>query len=95
MSAREPVILVGASASIFGLVGASLSWLACDRHARAAPGARADLAALAVVIVAQVLIDAASPTPSGAAHVGGALAGVILGLAFRFDDAPITRAARR
>lgn len=94
-STREPVLLVGASASIFGLVGASLSWIALDRDARTAPGARADLAALGVVVIAQIVIDAASPTPSGAAHVGGALAGVLLGLAFRVEDRrPARRAAR-
>lgn len=95
VSARETVLLVGASASIFGLVGASLSWIASDDLARAAPGAKADLAALAVVAAAQVVIDVMAPSPSGAAHLGGTLAGALLGLAFRVDERALTPRARR
>ncbi len=82
----EPVLLVGASASIFGLVGATLAWLATDRARRPSPGARVELVALGAVVTAQVAADVASPSASGAAHVGGALAGALLGVAFRASE---------
>lgn len=84
MAARGPALVVGASGSIFGLVGATLAWLLGDRAACRRPEVRAELAALAVVIAVQCVSDAVSATTSGAAHSGGLAAGVLLGVTFRW-----------
>ncbi len=76
-------LLVGASGSIFGLVGAATGQILSDRSLRATPEGRSHLALLGGLLVLQALGDAATPHVSSLAHVGGMLTGLTAGLLLR------------
>jgi rhomboid protease GluP len=72
----QPALLVGASGSIMGIVGA---WAAFLLRHRDAPLARQRLANVAMIIVIQVAFDLSTPQVSMAAHLCGLITGFLLG----------------
>ena len=76
----EPFMLVGASASLMGIVGATVA-VTLRRVLRGNMEAdRRLLVSLAVVLVVQTAFDLTTPRVSVGAHLGGALLGLVLGL---------------
>lgn len=78
--ARE-TILVGASGSIMGLLGASVAILARGAFRERIRSARARLRLVAVILVLQMVFDQLIAEISSFAHTVGVLAGLLLGLA--------------
>jgi len=68
-------LVVGASGSVLGLVGATVVALLGAKRLRATPEGRAGLVALGVLLLAQCGSDLAGARVSAAAHLGGLLAG--------------------
>lgn len=70
-----PVVMVGASASVLGLVGAqaAIALLAFQRSGNLA--AKAQLSSMAQIAILQVLFDMMVPQVSSTAHFGGAATG--------------------
>jgi rhomboid protease GluP len=83
--APRVTILLGASASVLGLVGMRL---ALARRIYAESGsiaAKAEVSAMAQILVLQMIFDWMVPQVSSVAHIGGALVGWIFGvLVIRF-----------
>ena len=79
--ATKPTLVVGASASIMGLIAADLVRILRERT----PGERwwgqPKLRSMALLLAIQVLFDLSHPHVSQAGHIGGFLAGLLLGLA--------------
>ena len=73
----EPVQLVGASGCIMGVVGTWTGFLLRHRHA---PLARQRLRNIFVIVLLQLAFDLVTPRVSMSAHLGGLLAGFLLGL---------------
>jgi len=73
----QPTSLVGASGCIMGVVGAWAGWLLHHRHA---PMARQRLTSLAIIVAMQTAFDFYTPQVSMAAHLGGLITGLFLGL---------------
>ena len=73
----EPLQLVGASGCVMGVVGTWAGFLL--RH-RAAPLARQRLRNIFVIVLLQLAFDLVTPRVSMSAHLGGLLAGFLLGL---------------
>lgn len=76
----RPLVLLGASASVLGLVGlqAALS-LKAFRYSGSLV-AKAQLASMTQIIVLQVIFDWMVPQVSSTAHLGGALTGFLIGM---------------
>jgi len=85
----NPAISVGASGAIFGLVGAMGAYLYRYRH-RLVMG-RSRLINLVGIVVYNLLFGFVSPIVDNSAHIGGLLAGAVLGwfLAPRYEVAVI------
>lgn len=86
LSSRHPqraTLLVGASAAIMGLVGATAAILLAGWLRERARVAAQRLRAVAIIIVLQVTFDRFTPQVSGAAHLFGLAAGFFLLLPFR------------
>jgi membrane associated rhomboid family serine protease len=73
----EPVQLVGASGCVMGVVGTWTGFLLRHRHA---PLARQRLRNILVIVLLQLAFDFVTPRVSMSAHLGGLLAGFLLGL---------------
>jgi membrane associated rhomboid family serine protease len=73
-----PVIMVGASASVLGLVGAqaAIALLAYQRSGNLA--AKAQLSSMMQIVVLQALFDMMVPQVSSTAHIGGAATGFLV-----------------
>jgi len=71
-------VAAGASGAIFGVAGALLSYLALKRVAPGRALVRTNLKSLITFIIYNLVWSAAGPV-DGAAHVGGLVAGMILG----------------
>jgi len=83
---------VGASGAVFGLVGALLVWSLLQRHKEMA---RDILSSLPPFVALTLLLGFGlsamnMPVFDNAAHVGGLVAGALLGLAFFADELPPT-----
>ena len=76
----NPIILLGASASVLGMVGlqAALSLIAYRRTGSMI--AKAQLAAMTQIIALQTIFDLSVPQVSSTAHIGGAASGFLIGL---------------
>ena len=74
----RPALLVGASGSIMGIVGAWAAFLLLHRHA---PRARQRLSNVVMIIVIQIAFDLSTPQVSMAAHMCGLITGFLVGLA--------------
>ena len=76
---RQDVVSIGASGAIFGVFGALLSYLAVHRH-RLEPAMYRRLRTMTLSFVGySLLLGFAIPGVDNAAHVGGLLAGLVLG----------------
>lgn len=78
----RPEELVGASASVMGLVGMTLGVLGLRYRRRATPLLRRQLIVIASVVALQVFFDAMTPIVSGGAHLAGFGYGLVFGLLF-------------
>ena len=76
--APYPVVMVGASASVLGLVGAqaAIALLAYQRSGNLA--AKAQLSSMTQIVVLQALFDMMVPQVSSTAHIGGAATGFLV-----------------
>lgn len=75
-------LLVGASASVMGLVGVTVGVLGLRYRRRPSPIIKRQLVVLASVVLLQVAFDAMTPMVSGGAHLLGFGYGLLFGLAF-------------
>lgn len=80
LGSPDGTLVVGASGSIFGLVGASVGQILADRTLRTTPEGRSELALLAALLLVQAAGDLVTPHVSSAAHVGGMATGLLAGL---------------
>lgn len=77
----HPIILLGASASVLGLVGIQAA-LALKAYRRTGnPVAKAQLSSMSQIVVLQAIFDMMVPEVSSTAHIGGAAVGFLIGLA--------------
>jgi len=74
----SPTLAAGASGAIFGLVGALGAFFIHERDVLGAPGRRR-LNNLASVVVVNLIIGFTVPNIDNAAHMGGLLAGLLIG----------------
>ncbi len=74
------IILLGASASVLGLVGLQVAIARRSYRASGSLAAKAQLSAMIQILVLQVIFDWMVPQVSSTAHLGGAFIGVLLGL---------------
>ena len=82
VNARMPEILVGASAAVMGLVGATGAILLVGWWRHRARSAMRRLRGVAMIVGVQILFDAITPQVSGAAHLAGCAAGFLLAIPF-------------
>ena len=77
-SPGDPMILLGASASVLGLVGtqAAIALLAYRRTGNIA--AKAQLGSMTQIVALQAIFDMMVPEVSSTAHIGGAAVGFVL-----------------
>ncbi len=75
----EPVVLLGASASVLGLVGIQGAFALKAFRATGNPVARAQLSAMTQIVVLQAIFDTMVPQVSSTAHIGGAVVGFGIG----------------
>lgn len=74
------IILLGASASVLGLVGLQVTIARRSYRASGSLAAKAQLSAMIQILVLQVIFDWMVPQVSSTAHLGGAFIGLLLGL---------------
>ncbi|MCP4501428.1 MAG: rhomboid family intramembrane serine protease [Deltaproteobacteria bacterium] len=86
----HPGISVGASGAVFGLVGALLVWALLERHQEIAGDILRSLPPFVVLtlVLGFGLSFFGFPVFDNSAHVGGLLAGALLGLGFFIDEVP-------
>jgi membrane associated rhomboid family serine protease len=83
-----PIVLVGASANVLGLVGiAAASALRKYRVSRSAI-AKAQLSTMAQIVLLQVIFDSLVPQVSSRAHIAGAAVGFLFGLIISYLPSP-------
>jgi len=76
----HPIILLGASASVLGLVGLQAAFsLQAFRHSGSL-AAKAQLSSMIQIIVLQAIFDWMVPQVSSTAHLGGAVTGFLIGM---------------
>jgi rhomboid protease GluP len=75
----ERFFLVGASASLMGVVGASAAVLLKRWRKTRSPRVARQLAMIGLIVALQTVFDLVTPQVSFAAHFGGALLGLALG----------------
>jgi membrane associated rhomboid family serine protease len=78
-SAAEPKVLVGASGAIFGLFGAYLGAVITRRELRQSRRGREQLRLFVLLVGAQLALEQLVPQIATSAHVGGLLAGGLVG----------------
>jgi rhomboid protease GluP len=76
----KAIILLGASASVLGLVGLQLAISGSEYRSSGSIAAKAQLSAMIQILVLQVIFDWMVPQVSSTAHLGGAAVGLLLGL---------------
>jgi rhomboid protease GluP len=74
------IILLGASASVLGLVGLQVAIARRIYRTSGSLAAKAQLSAMIQILVLQVIFDWMVPQVSSTAHLGGAFIGLLLGL---------------
>jgi rhomboid protease GluP len=79
----KAIILLGASASVLGLVGLQLAIARREYRSSGSIVARAQLSAMTQILVLQAIFDWMVPQVSSTAHLGGAAVGLLFGLANR------------
>ncbi len=78
-SASEPKVLVGASGAIFGLFGAYLAAVVTRGELRRSRRGREQLRLFVLLVGAQLALEQLVPQIATSAHVGGLLAGALVG----------------
>lgn len=78
----HPIILLGASASVLGLVGVHAAFALRMFRRSGSLWAKAQFASMIQIIVLQAIFDFMVPQVSSTAHVGGAGVGFMLGMFF-------------
>jgi rhomboid protease GluP len=73
------IILLGASASVLGLVGLQVTIAGRSYRTSGSLAAKAQLSAMIQILVLQVIFDWMVPQVSSTAHLGGAFIGLLLG----------------
>lgn len=76
----HPIILLGASASVLGLVGLHAAFSLQAFRYSGNLAAKAQLSAMVQIIVLQAIFDWMVPQVSSTAHLGGAVTGFVLGM---------------
>ncbi|MFN5061296.1 MAG: rhomboid family intramembrane serine protease [Pseudomonadota bacterium] len=76
------IILLGASASVLGMVGLQVAIARRLYRTSGSLAAKAQLSAMVQILVLQVIFDSLVPQISSTAHLGGAAVGLILGFLF-------------
>jgi membrane associated rhomboid family serine protease len=76
----RPLILLGASASVLGLVGLQAAYSLKAYRYSGSLVAKAQLASMTQIIVLQAIFDWMVPQVSSTAHMGGAVSGFLLGM---------------
>jgi membrane associated rhomboid family serine protease len=84
--ADTPVILVGASASILGMVGVTAANSLIQYRRSGSPLAKAQLGTMVQIVVMQAVFDSLVPEVSSVAHLGGAATGFLVGLVLGYFD---------
>jgi membrane associated rhomboid family serine protease len=77
----EPKVLVGASGAIFGLFGAYLAAVITRRELRKSRRGREQLRLFVLMVGAQLALEQLVPQIATSAHIGGLLAGALVGAA--------------
>jgi len=75
----HPIILLGASASVLGLVGLQAAIARQVYRISGSLAAKAQLSAMIQILVLQMIFDWMVPQVSSTAHLGGAAVGLLLG----------------
>lgn len=78
--APHPIVLLGASASVMGLVGIQAAMALKAYRRTGNPVAKAQLSSMAQIVVLQAIFDTMVPEVSSTAHIGGAAVGFLIGL---------------
>ena len=78
----HPIVLLGASASVMGLVGIQGAFALRAFRVTGNPVAKAQLSAMSQIVVLQAIFDMMVPEVSSTAHIGGAVVGFVLGSTF-------------
>jgi rhomboid protease GluP len=76
----NPMILLGASASVLGMVGLQAATSLMAYRKTGSVIAKAQLSAMTQIIALQVIFDLSVPQVSSTAHIGGAACGFIIGM---------------
>jgi rhomboid protease GluP len=76
----RPLILLGASASVLGLVGLQAAYSLKAYRYSGSLVAKAQLTSMTQIIVLQAIFDWMVPQVSSTAHLGGAVSGFLLGM---------------
>jgi membrane associated rhomboid family serine protease len=79
----EPIILLGASASVLSFVGIQAAISLREYRATGSIAAKAQLASMTQIVILQALFDSLVPEVSSTAHLGGAACGFVFGMALR------------
>lgn len=77
------IILLGASASVLGLVGLQIAIALRVYRSSGSLAAKAQASAMMQIVVLQIIFDWMVPEVSSTAHLGGAATGVLLGFLLR------------
>jgi membrane associated rhomboid family serine protease len=78
---HRAIVLMGASASVLGLVGIQAALSLSILRSTGSLVAKAQLASMTQIIVLQMVFDFMVPEVSSTAHMGGAAIGFLLGMA--------------
>jgi membrane associated rhomboid family serine protease len=80
MRPNTPLLLLGASASVLGVVGLQAAIALRSSRRTSSLAARAQLRAMVQIVLLQVVFDFLVPVVSSTAHLGGAATGFLLGI---------------
>lgn len=86
----ETFLLVGASASLMGIVGAAAAVLYKRWRRGRSPRVRRQLGLLVLIVALQTVFDLVTPQVSFAAHFGGAVIGLLLGAVIGLERPPVS-----
>jgi rhomboid protease GluP len=80
---QDPVLMLGASASVLGMVGVQGAIALKALRRSGSLVAKAQLAAMTQIVVLQAVFDFLVPEVSSTAHLGGAAVGFLLGMVMK------------
>ncbi len=74
----DPIVIVGASGGVMGLLGASVGFIAVEWRRRRLPLLRRQLAAFGLLLALQIVFDLSTPRVSSTLHLAGLLIGMLV-----------------